>query len=548
MEIKHYFCLVNLHIHISIQAMHFTTLLHIILSAVILATPFLTSATPPDEVHPKLRPILRRLDSAIAKRDLYTQQRIAIDDSLKAELTGSADPGEKIDILEKLSKRYIDFQVDSAILYGELARDLAYEAGLSSKARSLEAAVCSYLTSQGQIAEAMTRFAAIDTTGMTLDDRLAYLTAGTRLYIVASYFYPTGPQHEALTDKGRSYTEQYLRNASYASDTAKYMAALLMSLDSKPILAEANFKNLLVDRDETSPYFPLAEQALGFIYIEHGDTDAAIACLSRALTAELTTGCRSGESAYTLAHELLKRGDIARGRAVLQVALDNARESGWRIRTLQTAEISPEVVDKFSRESSAKSIWGIILIVLLLIMTAAALWSLIMLRRARTELRDLRDQISSADKNQRLYFNRFLKLCALYIETLENFTITARRKIKMKQVDDLYKMINSGDVLDEQAKRFYEIFDSAFCHAYPRFVSQLNRLLLPDRQVSIPAQDTLTTELRILAFMRIGFDESAQIAKILSVSVNTIYTYRNRMRSRAISRDTFEDDIMKIGL
>lgn len=538
----------DLRIYISIQAMHFTPLRHIILSAIFLVVPLLLSATIAEETHPKLSPILRELDRAITQRDLYTQRRVAIDDSFKSVLAQTEDIPSRIEILEKLSKRYIDFQVDSAIACSELARDLAYAAGLSSKARSMEATVCGYLTAQGQIAEAMTRFAAIDTTGMTLADKLVYLTSGTRLYMVASHFYPTGPQNELLTDKGRSYTEQYLRNAPYSSDTSRYMTALLMSLDGKPILMEANYKNMLVDRDVTDLFFPLAKQALGFLYLEQGNIDAAIACLSRALIAELTTGCRSGESAYTLAHELLKRGEVNRGRAVLQVALDNARESGWRIRTLQSAEIPSEVVDKFSRESSAKSIWGIILIIMLLIMTGVAVWLFVMLCRARSEVRELREEIRSADNKQSLYFNRFLKLCALYIEALENFTITARRKIKMKQVDELYKMINSGDVLDEQSKRFYEIFDSAFCHAYPKFVEQLNRLLLPDKKVSTTTPGTLTTELRILAFMRIGFDESSQIAKILSLSVNTIYTYRNRMRSRAISRDTFEDDIMKIGL
>ena len=528
--------------------MPFHKLLHIILSSVILITPSLISATQPDELHPRLRPIFKQLDFAIAHREEFTNRRTAIDDSLKRELAASDNTIDKLHILEKLSQRYIDFQVDSAVFYGELARDLAAESGLSSKARRYEAAVCGYLPSQGQLTEAMVRYAAIDTAGMELDDRLMYLTSGTRLYFVASCFYPSGPQHEMMTAKGRTLTEQYLRNAPYNSDTTRYMSALLSSVDGRSTLAEATFKELLDHRDPTNIYYPLSEQALGFIHLDRGDTDAALGCLARALIAELTTGCRSGESAYTLAHELLKRGDTSRGHAVLEVALENARRSGWRVRTLQTAEISPVVVDNYRKASTVNSVGTTLLVVLLLCVIAGGVWLYISLRRARIEACELRAQISAADEKQQLYFNRFLKLCAVYIETLENFTLTARRKIKMNQADDLYKMINSGDMLDEQAKRFYEIFDSAFCHAYPKFLEQLNKLLLPDKQVSTPAPGTLTTELRILAFMKIGFDESAQIARILSVSVNTIYTYRNRMRSRALSRDTFEDDIKKIGL
>ena len=57
----------------------------------------------------------------------------------------------------------------------------------------------------------------------------------------------------------------------------------------------------------------------------------------------------------------------------------------------------------------------------------------------------------------------------------------------------------------------------------------------------------LNTELRILAFLRLGIDDSEQIAQFLGLSLNTIYTYRNRLKSRAINRNTFDADVMKIG-
>lgn len=47
--------------------------------------------------------------------------------------------------------------------------------------------------------------------------------------------------------------------------------------------------------------------------------------------------------------------------------------------------------------------------------------------------------------------------------------------------------------------------------------------------------------------MRLGIDDCARIAKFLGLSVNTVYTYRNKLKSRAADRDNFEADIMKIG-
>ena len=57
---------------------------------------------------------------------------------------------------------------------------------------------------------------------------------------------------------------------------------------------------------------------------------------------------------------------------------------------------------------------------------------------------------------------------------------------------------------------------------------------------------TITTDLRILAFMRLGIEESTRIAQVLNYSVNTIYTYRNKLKNKAINRENFEADIMKI--
>lgn len=68
----------------------------------------------------------------------------------------------------------------------------------------------------------------------------------------------------------------------------------------------------------------------------------------------------------------------------------------------------------------------------------------------------------------------------------------------------------------------------------------------PDESLDVPTDGTLTTDLRLLAFMRLGIEESGRIAELLNYSVNTIYSYRNRLRNRAISRETFEADIMAI--
>ena len=58
----------------------------------------------------------------------------------------------------------------------------------------------------------------------------------------------------------------------------------------------------------------------------------------------------------------------------------------------------------------------------------------------------------------------------------------------------------------------------------------------------------LTTEMRVLAFACLGIDDTNMIARFLGLSHNTIYTYRNRMRARALDRNTFDRSVQRIGL
>jgi hypothetical protein len=91
------------------------------------------------------------------------------------------------------------------------------------------------------------------------------------------------------------------------------------------------------------------------------------------------------------------------------------------------------------------------------------------------------------------------------------------------------------------------VFDDAFLHIYPTFVADVNKLLRDDAQIQLKEGERLNTDLRILAFIRLGIEESGRIAQVLNYSLNTIYSYRNRMKMRAIDRENFEADIMKIG-
>ena len=171
---------------------------------------------------------------------------------------------------------------------------------------------------------------------------------------------------------------------------------------------------------------------------------------------------------------------------------------------------------------------------------------LLVLRHEMHRMAALQENLRTANTAKEVYISQFLQLCSIYMDKLNQFCKIATRKLAAGQADELYRMTRSGKFVEEQSRDFYEVFDNAFLHIYPGFVSQVNALLRPDAQITLAAGEMLNTDLRILASMPLGIEESARIAQILNYSLNTIYSYRNRLKARSINRDTFEADIMKI--
>jgi DNA-binding NarL/FixJ family response regulator len=66
-------------------------------------------------------------------------------------------------------------------------------------------------------------------------------------------------------------------------------------------------------------------------------------------------------------------------------------------------------------------------------------------------------------------------------------------------------------------------------------------------QMKPKTKGSLTAQLRIFALMRLGIKNNETIASILQYTVNTVYTYRFRAKSKAlVPAEDFEQRIMGI--
>jgi DNA-binding CsgD family transcriptional regulator len=180
-------------------------------------------------------------------------------------------------------------------------------------------------------------------------------------------------------------------------------------------------------------------------------------------------------------------------------------------------------------------------------------WQYRQLKRSRceisemnSELRELNRRLLSTNKFRDQYLTLFMELSASYVEKYNSFRSLVRLKLKAKQYDDLLRISSRSRTADSESRETFFSFDYAFLRIYPDFVKEFNALLRPDMQIELRPNEILTTELRIFALIRMGITDSAKIATMLQYSPQTIYNYRTSVRNRAVNRDTFEAEVMRL--
>jgi hypothetical protein len=123
---------------------------------------------------------------------------------------------------------------------------------------------------------------------------------------------------------------------------------------------------------------------------------------------------------------------------------------------------------------------------------------------------------------------------------------TIEQKLQERRYDDIRFFLNKIDTRREKEELLLS-FDRIFVKLFPNFVHEVNALLREDERIVLKDGELLTTDLRIFALMRMGVTDPEKIARIMEYSVKTIYSYKSRIKNKAIvPGDAFEEKVMQI--
>lgn len=495
-----------------------------------------------------------RAYAALDSLDRYVEEQAKYQEAKNDELKKytkamlAAPPARRLAMLDRLVQEYRHVNIDSTMTYNKMGENLAKTLGDKEYIERFELHLCTMLPVYGVVKEAMDRYEAINPDSLVPSNRAAYFTAGDLIYNYAKDFYPIDILRQRAVEKAAMANDSLINYLRVDGPEYKfYDAVRRLSAGSVPE-AIKDLENLLSTIPFNNRLYARTAAIIGNAYstdLHH--TNDAIFYLARSAMSDIATGNRETTSLHRLGKLLYDKGDIDRAYNYLTLSLATAASSGSRLRSIEIADALPLVFEQVNeRDKNARDIFIIAIVILSILLIATSILFLVY-NKNRLKLKRVKEKLAGSLKVKDSYIRQILTLCGVYLTALESFNTLAGRKIKAGQQQELLNMIESGRILRDQLQNFYDVFDSAFLMVYPDFVDQVNELLLPDKQIVLKEGEHMSPELRILAFMRLGVDNSTQISKFLGLSLNTIYTYRNKIKTRALDRDTFEDEVKRIG-
>lgn len=508
--------------------------------------------------------LLVLLDSYVDKRDEFSKQKEKKIDQLKLKLRTAEDIPQRLALLNSIYREYYTYHYDSAMVYVNRGLALSenendtYYIALNKINRAAVLSTGGFYSQSEELLED------INKKGVPEQLKQYYYYTRTWLY---NYWEAFSSKSEFMSyyHKKKFDNIKLTVEATNIKDVAlhAYLSgelAFLINPMSKAVLQfyTKALKNSRVD----SRVHASAAYCVARYYRELGDMQRYEKYIIEAAISDMVCPLKENLALQEFSTYLYEKDQKYADRAARYIycSMEDARFYNNRLRMLEISSVLP-IIATANQEALAhkeRIVRGVLAVVsfLSLMLLATAIfgykqnkWLAGSRREVKTQnrqLKELNERLVATNHRRETYMRLFMDISAVYIRKLMEYRKLVSRKIKANQTADLLKTINSYKLAEEEATTFYTRFDRAFTELYPSFVDELNSLLLPEGRIALPSPNTLTTEVRIYALMRLGVTESQEIATLLFYSTQTIYNYKSAMRTRAVNRETFEEDINRL--
>jgi len=366
--------------------------------------------------------------------------------------------------------------------------------------------------------------------------------------------------------------EMFQKSIQYSKNQGMKNFALgrIYGRQQKYVVAQQYFEKALtyIDKNDNILY-TLANASLGKCFKHQDKHEQATRFYIEATKNDILNAQNSSIAIIDLTEHLFKQyHQIHNVSKYINIAIENGEYYGMRSQITHIDKIVPEITKEKSKQNTIHIIFLATIVTFFLLYILLILFRyeknkkllkkyLALNEKMEKENNNLQDEsknlsrtcmlLRDSNKMKDVYLGKLLEANSDLTNMFEEFALKTEQKLKksqfeqvLKTIKDLQKSLRKKEQLDR--------FDELFISMYPTFVADFNTLLKPEYRKRDNEEALLNPSLRIFALIRLGISNNQQIAHILNYSYNTILNYRFRMRAMAINNETFEQDVMKIGL
>jgi len=506
--------------------------------------------------------ILRKLDKTIEQREDFLKLKMKRTGILKAELkkVKSSDFIEYFRLNQQLFDEYSSFIYDSAFHYAMQLQATARKANNQQMNAVASLKLSFVLFSSGMFHEALDTLKSINVSALTGKQLVEYYDYKSRAYYdMAEYagdpFF--APNYRNL---GNKYTQLAIEHAS-PDNYQKWASTALLHLRLNNFdSALYYYKKVINDFDLTLHLEAMMFASMAQSSLETGDTIMAINYLAKSAINDIKSVVTETIALRNLAIILYQRGYLKQAHKYIILANEDARFYGARQRAFQISGILPLIEgEKLTLTEKQKSHLETYLIILTAL-SLIVIFSLMVIFNQLTKLKKARQEIVEANKslsalNESLresnkikeeYIAYYFNISTSYVDKLELLKDSIERNLDNKRYANISQSL-SKVVIKKEREKLFQNFDKIFLSIFPDFVEKFNDLFNEADKVALGENGSMNTDLRIFALIRMGINENEKIAKILNFSINTIYSYKNRIKTRSlVANNEFEEKIMEI--
>lgn len=504
------------------------------------------------------------------KEKFVAQKHIKINSLQK--LNSNFSLSDRYAINNSLYSEYKKFRIDSAVHYIMQNQKIALSLNDDFKKNETSLLLANLYSSSGKYREAEALLKSIN--------RRHLNTALLPLYyeVNAQFFehYTTNSYNEDYFESISIYRDSLLQVLDISDIKYRVNHAQRDIYDGHSGKAEKSLLALLRSVQQNDADYAMITYLLGNIYQGEKNQEKEKYYYTLSAIADIKNAIKDNAAIQVLALTQYEEGDIDAAYILTRSAIEDALFCGVKFRTLRISElysiINSAYLEKEAKSKSQLKGYLILISILSLFLILAVAYVYKQMRKvsrikeklldttqelerlnativeANTNLYESNSLLHEANLIKEEYIAHFFDLCSSYINKLEDYRKMLNRKATGRQLDELFGLLKSTSITDNEVGELYMTFDTIFLNLYPTFVKDFNALLVPGEQIVLKQGELLNTELRIFALVRLGITDSVKIAAFLRYSLSTIYNYRTKARNKAaVSRDEFEILVSRIG-